>query len=277
MTHPHSEAACEGCAIGRRTFVSQATLAAAAALLAEACGTGVWEPLAPTGSTVVIPTGGLSFKLADYPSLAAVGGVATVSAAAGVPLAIVRTGVATFVAVGLICPHQGTTVNASSSGFTCPNHGARFAVTGAWTGGQATANLTTYPVTYSSTAGTLAIAATTAAPPAPVTTTNNGSSLVVTVANYAALAAVGGVARVDGNSSRPIALARTGQATFVALSMRCPHEGATIAIQTGGFTCPRHGARFDTSGTWLGGQRTGNLSVLASVYDAQKGTVTISL
>ena len=114
-------------------------------------------------------------------------------------------------------------------------------------------------------------------PPAPVTTTNNGSSLVVTVANYAALAAVGGVARVDGNSSRPIALARTGQATFVALSMRCPHEGATIAIQTGGFTCPRHGARFDTSGTWLGGQRTGNLSVLASVYDAQKGTVTISL
>jgi Rieske Fe-S protein len=277
MTHDHSDATCEGCPIGRRTFVSQATLAAAAALLAEACGTGVWEPLAPSGTTVAIPSSGLSFKLADYPALAAVGGVATVSAAAGVPLAIVRTGITTFVAVGLICPHQGTTVNASSSGFVCPNHGARFSTTGVWTGGQATANLTTYPVTYSSATGTLAAAATAPSAPAPVTTTPNGSSLVVTVANYAALASVGGIARVDGNSSRPIALARTGQSTFVALSMVCPHEGATIAIQTGGFTCPRHGAQFNSGGTWLGGQRTGNLAVLKSVYDAQKGTVTISL
>ena len=81
MTHDHSDATCEGCPIGRRTFVSQATLAAAAALLAEACGTGVWEPLAPSGTTVAIPSSGLSFKLADYPALAAVGGVATVSAA----------------------------------------------------------------------------------------------------------------------------------------------------------------------------------------------------
>lgn len=278
MTHAHADSSCDGCAIGRRAFVSQATLAAAAALLAEACGTGVWEPLAPPGTTVAIPSGGLSFKLADYPALAAVGGVVSVSATAGIPLAIVRTGVTTFVAVGLTCPHQGTIVNASSSGFTCPNHGARFATTGVWTGGQATANLATYPVTFSSTAGTLTIAGTTAAPAAPVTTTPNGtSSLVVTIANYAALASVGGIARVDGNSSRPIALARTGQATFVALSMRCPHEGATIAIQTSGFTCPRHGARFNTSGTWLGGQRTGNLSVLNSAYDAAKGTVTISL
>ena len=79
------------------------------------------------------------------------------------------------------------------------------------------------------------------------------------------LAAVGGVARVDGNSSRPIALARTGQATFVALSMRCPHEGATIAIQTGGFTCPRHGARFDTSGTWPAGQFVAEVAVQMAV------------
>ena len=35
MTHDHSDATCEGCPIGRRTFVSQATLAAAAALLAK--------------------------------------------------------------------------------------------------------------------------------------------------------------------------------------------------------------------------------------------------
>ena len=32
------------------------------------------------------------------------------------------------------------------------------------------------------------------------------------------------LARVDGGSGRPVALARTGAATFVALSLRCTHE-----------------------------------------------------
>jgi Rieske Fe-S protein len=257
----------------RRAFLSQSTIAAVTALLIEACGSGVWEPTSPQAN--VIPSTGLTFTMSSYPALASVGGIAKVVDPTGAPLALVRTGAATFVALSLACPHQGTTVNISGSGFLCPNHGARFAADGTWTGGQATANLTSYAVTYNAAAGTLTIAAPKVTTPA--TPVGNGNQLLVTLANVPALLTVGGIARVDGNTRTPVALVRTGQATYIALSMVCPHQGATISIQSGGFTCSRHGARFSSTGTWTGGQRTSNLVVLASSYDATAGTVTITL
>lgn len=106
------------------------------------------------------------------------------------------------------------------------------------------------------------------------TTVTNG--LVVRVASYTALANVGGAARVDGGSGTPVALVRTGAATFAAFSLRCPHEGFTVTVQSGAFYCPAHGARFASTGTWTGGQRTSNLRSLACSYDAVAGTVTIA-
>jgi Rieske Fe-S protein len=272
MGAPH-EHRCAACGIDRRTFLSQSTLAAVTALLVEACGTGVWDPVSPQSN--VIPATGLTYPLANYPALATVVGIAKVVDPSGVPLALVRTGASTFTALSLVCPHQGTTVNVSGSGFLCPNHGARFAADGTWTGGQATANLTSYPVTYNATTGVLTVAAPkTTTPATPVA---NGSQLLVTLANVPALDTVGGIARVDGNTSKPVALVRTGPATYVALSMVCPHQGATISVQSGGFTCPRHGARFSSDGTWLSGQRTSNLQTLPSKFDAVAGTVTITI
>ena len=273
MSHSHDRP-CAGCAIDRRAFLSQATLAAVTTLLVEACGTGVWDPVSPLANT--IPSNGLAYKLADYPALATVGGIVKVIDPTGAPLALVHPTASTYVALSLVCPHQGTTVNVSGSGFLCPNHGAQFAADGTWTGGkQATANLTSYATTYDATSGLITVAA-------PKTTTQatpvaNGSQLLVTLANVPALAAVGGIARVDGNTSRPVALVRTAQDSYVALSMVCPHQGATVSIQSGGFNCPRHGARFSASGTWLSGQRTSNLVVLASTYDATAGTVKITV
>jgi len=48
-------------------------------------------------------------------------------------------------------------VNIQGSGFRCPNHGATFAATGAWTGGQKTTNLSELTVVYDAGAGTLQI------------------------------------------------------------------------------------------------------------------------
>ena len=107
-------------------------------------------------------------------------------------------------------------------------------------------------------------------------TTLGGSSLVVTLSQFPALAGSGGLARVDGGNGRPVALARTGAATFVAFSLRCPHEGFTVSVSGNAFVCPAHGARFTNTGTWAGGQRTSNLVTLASTYDPVAGTVTIS-
>ncbi len=267
------DVACTGCALDRRTFFSQSTLVAVAALLVDACGTGVWEPLAPVAN--IFPAAGLSLKLADYPALAAVGGIARVDEPTGAPLAVARMGAATFVAISLSCPHQGTTLDVAGSGLTCPNHGARFAIDGTWTGGQLTANLTTHPLVFNAAAGTVNIPAQQpAALPTPV---NNGHQLVVTLAKFPELATIGGMARVDGNSTSPLALVRTGGATFVALSMRCTHQGATVAIQSGGFFCPRHAARFSATGAWLGGQRTSDLTAMPATYSATTGTVTITI
>jgi Rieske Fe-S protein len=106
--------------------------------------------------------------------------------------------------------------------------------------------------------------------------TPGGPTFTVSVASYAALANVGGAARVDGGSGPPVALVRTGAASFAAFSLRCPHEGVTVSVQTNGFYCTGHGARFASSGVWTGGQRTTNLRSLVSTYNAVAGTVTIT-
>ncbi|MFN8581090.1 MAG: Rieske (2Fe-2S) protein [Gemmatimonadaceae bacterium] len=105
--------------------------------------------------------------------------------------------------------------------------------------------------------------------------TGSVGGLTIKVSDYAALANVGGIALVNA-SGAAIAVVRTGASSFVALSRTCPHEGATVAADgTGGFTCPQHGARFNASGTWIGGQRTSNMRAYSTTYDAATGTLTI--
>ena len=134
--------------IGRRTFLAQTAMLAAAAALA-ACGAGS-DPTAPSLS------GPTTIKVSDYPALATVGGIALVTVQSS-PFAIVRTGTTTFVALSRICPHQGSTVNQSGSGFLCPNHGAQFSANGTWVGGERTSSMRSYATTYDTSAGTLVI------------------------------------------------------------------------------------------------------------------------
>lgn len=136
--------------VSRRAFVSAASLAAAVAIL-EACGAS--SPTSPGGAS-----GGLiTVSLASYSALSAVGGVARVDGGSGTPTALVRTGASTFIALSMVCPHAGSTIGFSGSGWTCPNHGAQFATTGAWAGGQATSSLTSFTTVYDGAAGTVKI------------------------------------------------------------------------------------------------------------------------
>ena len=156
-----SKSTCSGCApalaadhardgIGRRTFLAQSALLAAGALLA-ACAAG-GDTTAP-GTTIASTT---DIKLSDFPALATVGGIALVNIS-GNPLAIVRTGDASFVTLSRICPHQGSTISPNGAGFYCPGHGARFSLTGQWQGGQPTSNMQAYATSYNATAGTITI------------------------------------------------------------------------------------------------------------------------
>jgi len=157
-----SKPTCSGCTaehaadairdgIGRRTFLAQSAILAAGALLA-ACAAG-GDATAP-GTTLTSTT---DIKVSDFPALASVGGVALVNVS-GNPLAIVRTSDTTFLALSRICPHQGSTINPTGSGFYCPGHGAQFSSTGQWVGGQRTSNMRSYSTTYDAAAGTITIA-----------------------------------------------------------------------------------------------------------------------
>ena len=150
MHHDDPAAACDhGCPLlsTRRTFISQAVLAAAAAALA-ACGAGS-DPTAPASV-------GASLKVSDYPALASTGGIALVSVS-GARLAVVRTGASSFLALSRVCPHEGGAINQSGSGFLCSKHGAQFSATGTWLGGERTTNMRSYATTYDATTDTLAI------------------------------------------------------------------------------------------------------------------------
>jgi Rieske Fe-S protein len=131
----------------RRTFLARAAVAAAAVALA-ACGAG--------GDATAPFSGTFSFKVGDHPELASVNGVALITAN-GSRLAVVRTGATTFVALSRVCPHEGSTINATSTGFLCPNHGATFDRTGTWIGGQRTSSMRSYATSYDASTDTLTI------------------------------------------------------------------------------------------------------------------------
>lgn len=110
-------------------------------------------------------------------------------------------------------------------------------------------------------------------PPPP----GGNASLTVTLADFPALGADGGIARVDGGSATPVAVTRVNATTYLAFSMICPHAGyKPIGITGAGFECPNHGARFAADGTWTGGQRTFDLAQYTVVFNAGPGTLTIT-
>ena len=133
--------------IKRRDFVAYGAAALAMAALAACGGDSLTSP-----STVQ----STALKLSDFPALSTVGGVATTSIGR-TPIAIVRTSTSSFSAFSRICPHQGSTINVTSTGFLCPNHGATFNKAGQWIGGERTSSLTSYPVAYDATAGTITV------------------------------------------------------------------------------------------------------------------------
>ena len=138
---------CNG--IDRREFLEQLIAVTGLAGLA-ACAASV--PTAPTIATFTI-------HVADFPTLASTGGIAVVDngTRSGEPVAVARTGTSTFVALSLVCPHRGATVEIVGNAFYCPGHGATFAADGSWTGGQPTSNLGSYRTTYDAVNGTLQI------------------------------------------------------------------------------------------------------------------------
>jgi cytochrome b6-f complex iron-sulfur subunit len=126
--------------------------------------------------------------------------------------------------------------------------------------------------TFLAAAAALALAACAAGDSGGTGPSTIGTTIDVTT--YSALSADGGVALISLQGT-PLAIVRTNATTYLALSRVCPHQGSTVNKVSTGFLCPRHGAAFDTTGKWVGGERTSSLRSYPTTYDPATHKLTI--
>lgn len=96
----------------------------------------------------------------------------------------------------------------------------------------------------------------------------------IKIAEHPELANVGGVATFSLNGT-PVAVVRSTATTFVVLSRICTHQGSTVNSNGNGFTCPNHGAMFNKTGGWVGGQVTTNLRTYPVTFNEAANTLTV--
>jgi Rieske Fe-S protein len=63
-----------------------------------------------------------------------------------------------------------------------------------------------------------------------------------------ALAQVGGAVRIGVIKGNPVAISRTGSSTYIAFSLRCPHQGVPVTNTANGWYCDAHGSEFEAGG-----------------------------
>jgi cytochrome b6-f complex iron-sulfur subunit len=108
-----------------------------------------------------------------------------------------------------------------------------------------------------------------------LTGTVAGNQVSLQIAAGSALAATGGQALVQAGSTT-LLVARTGAATFTALTAICTHEACVITNGDGSaFVCPCHGSRFDTSGRVLTGPAVQALRSFPTAFAGSSLTITI--
>ena len=101
-----------------------------------------------------------------------------------------------------------------------------------------------------------------------------GSAVTVAIDSSSPLASVGGAALVNAGGAS-LLVARTAQATFVALSAICTHQTCTITgFGNDTYVCPCHGSTFDINGKVTGGPAPANLHPYATEFS--NGILTIT-
>lgn len=90
-----------------------------------------------------------------------------------------------------------------------------------------------------------------------------GGKLSVKLKDLTALATVGGAARIGSIKGIPVGIARTGTNKYVALDLRCPHQGATVDRTEQGWLCNVHLSEFESDGDLQLGPATTGLKKIA--------------
>ena len=143
---------CDDC-LSRRAFLAKGTLAVAgAAAVVSGCGDG---QIGPSGITSNV-SGAVSVKVSSVPALATVGTLVQITPLQAF-IAVKRTGPTTFLALSMICTHEGCATVVRQNRFDCDCHNSRFDSDGKVTRPPALRNLPTYTTRYDAATDTLTI------------------------------------------------------------------------------------------------------------------------
>ncbi len=114
-----------------------------------------------------------------------------------------------------------------------------------------------------------------------ITLTVVSAGLAVPLANWPALANIGGAVGSVGNvAGVGVAVVRTGANSFAAFSMRCPHQGTTIRVENfsnsgSAFHCPNHDALWNAAGQLIPASRQNTFSLTALTVSYAAGDTVL--
>ncbi len=99
----------------------------------------------------------------------------------------------------------------------------------------------------------------------------SGDDLVVKLSDNSALTKVGGNVKVNDE----LMLIRKSETEFLAVKTICTHKGCDVELEADKFVCPCHGSEFTLDGKVTQGPAKSNLKTFETIFDSDKGTVTI--
>lgn len=99
----------------------------------------------------------------------------------------------------------------------------------------------------------------------------SGDDLVVKLADNTSLGKTGGSVKVNDE----IMLIRKSETEFMAVKTICTHKGCDVELDGDKFVCPCHGSEYTIDGKVTQGPAKTNLKTFETIFDSDKGTVTI--
>ena len=101
----------------------------------------------------------------------------------------------------------------------------------------------------------------------------SGDDLVVKLSENASLDKVGGSVKVNDE----LMLIKKSETEFLAIRTICMHKGCDVDLEGNKFICPCHGSEYTLEGKVTQGPSKADLKTFETMFDSEKGTVTIKM
>ena len=101
----------------------------------------------------------------------------------------------------------------------------------------------------------------------------SGDDVVVKLSENASLQKSGGSVKVNDE----LMLIRKSETEFLAVRTVCTHKGCDVELEGTKFVCPCHGSEYTLEGKVTEGPAEKDLKTFETMFDSDKGTVTIKM